>query len=624
MNKRQSKYDKGRFNQPVSRKNRKEESQKKQQCRKNIEEWINKLPDPKDKMADPQGQEENSIIIEHEDFLEIVTSTPKKANREVQEENIVPSRLRSGSGRNGDEIIDLNCAILTDNENFKDKQIKDQRSKQQSKSTSNKSISEATKKKLVKYQYKEVTDCDEQLGKSNQESNQSIIQGNHTTPPPQSQTQTQAHAPLPPASPIKELNTKTTSQTQSDPTDNMSIVELIQKLNTRLDSMDTKLDKLDAYDRKINDMQNKLQDAERRYDEKVIELERKNEVARRKVRQINDKTEEVGIDQSKLEVMIDVIINQDNKIREMNKVITQLQARSMRQNIVISGLSEIKDEDCKQKAKEFFKENLKIKEEIDIEIAHRMGEGRNRPMVIKLRNQEDKAIIFKNSPSLKDQKNKDDKPYYVNDQLPDAITEHKRQIRLHLNDGKNRSDGQKPDMYIKQGVLYVDGYRYVKPFQPPTAIDMIQAPYTYRKEADKMKLHEGETIQERGSTFIGYAVEVDNIEEVKKAYFKMKKMHGQAEHIACSFRLPGCIGPKGQDMLDDGEYGSARVMLQYMKNQQMVNIALFMVRYYGGVKLGPQRFAMMIQSVKSAYEILVNTSFEQAENQPQIEQQDQS
>ena len=87
-------------------------------------------------------------------------------------------------------------------------------------------------------------------------------------------------------------------------------------------------------------------------------------------------------------------------------------------------------------------------------------------------------------------------------------------------------------------------------------------------------------------------------------------MHGKANHIMCAYRFTGS-GPLNQDCIDDREYGGSRTILAYIKSKKLSNIALFVVRYYGGVHLGSDRFTIIKNSAKEAYEKLINTSFDE-------------
>ena len=94
--------------------------------------------------------------------------------------------------------------------------------------------------------------------------------------------------------------------------------------------------------------------------------------------------------------------NNQNKIRE-------LEDRERRNNIRIDGIWESDEEkwsDTEIKVKNFFKESLKIEQEIEIERAHRTGkkiDSRHRTIVLKLSKYKSKELILKNAHKLKGQ-----------------------------------------------------------------------------------------------------------------------------------------------------------------------------------------------------------------------------
>ena len=83
-----------------------------------------------------------------------------------------------------------------------------------------------------------------------------------------------------------------------------------------------------------------------------------------------------------------------------------------------------KVESAKWLHKTFFTQRLLLN--IAIKVAHRMGQGTNRAMVVQLENYEEKGKIFKNLYKLKGVKNEDGKFYFVNDQLPSELQEEQR------------------------------------------------------------------------------------------------------------------------------------------------------------------------------------------------------
>lgn len=93
-------------------------------------------------------------------------------------------------------------------------------------------------------------------------------------------------------------------------------------------------------------------------------------------------------------------------------------------------------------------------------------------------------------------------------------------------------------------------------------------------------------LKEKGSKFIGFAFPVNDERELKNSMEKIKNEHPKATHHCYAFRL----GLNGENYRanDDGEpNGSAGLPIynQLLANN-LTNILLIVVRYYGGTKLG--------------------------------------
>lgn len=93
-------------------------------------------------------------------------------------------------------------------------------------------------------------------------------------------------------------------------------------------------------------------------------------------------------------------------------------------------------------------------------------------------------------------------------------------------------------------------------------------------------------LKEKGSKFIGFAFPVNNVKELKNALEKIREEHPKATHHCYAFRLG--INGENYRANDDGEpSGSAGLPIynQLLANN-LTNILLIVVRYYGGTKLG--------------------------------------
>lgn len=164
--------------------------------------------------------------------------------------------------------------------------------------------------------------------------------------------------------------------------------------------------------------------------------------------------------------------------------------------------------------------------------------------------------------------------------------------------------GKRLPFTIKQGeLLYKD--RPIKPrVCTPTPRDLLKLTDPELDQINQIRLIEGGFEEQNDSTFRGYAVAATDHDEVNKAYKKMKLMHGEASHIACAYYLQKMRPPIDQDGCDDYEHGASRVLLQAIHESGMKDIAVFMVRYFGGKKLGPARFDLMKKVAESALTLL--------------------
>ena len=92
---------------------------------------------------------------------------------------------------------------------------------------------------------------------------------------------------------------------------------------------------------------------------------------------------------------------------------------------------------------------------------------------------------------------------------------------------------------------------------------------------------------EKGSTFSALAIPVSEVVEVKTNLHQLKEQFPDASHICYGYRI------KENDRLDEfaidaGEpKGSSGVpILNVLKRNQLVNVVIFVIRYFGGSKLG--------------------------------------
>lgn len=101
-----------------------------------------------------------------------------------------------------------------------------------------------------------------------------------------------------------------------------------------------------------------------------------------------------------------------------------------------------------------------------------------------------------------------------------------------------------------------------------------------------IKAVEQVVFKERKSKFIGYAYPVRTEQDIKKHLHLLKQLYPDANHICYAWKL-GVKAPTYRAQ-DDGEPRNSAGMPIYgqIKSMDLTNIAVFVVRYFGGVKLG--------------------------------------
>ncbi len=90
---------------------------------------------------------------------------------------------------------------------------------------------------------------------------------------------------------------------------------------------------------------------------------------------------------------------------------------------------------------------------------------------------------------------------------------------------------------------------------------------------------------EKKSKFYGFLMESANLENIKVALGELKAQHKKATHICYAYKIET---PFAEKAVDDGEpSGTAgRPILNVLQKKNVKNVCVFIVRYFGGIKLG--------------------------------------
>lgn len=299
-----------------------------------------------------------------------------------------------------------------------------------------------------------------------------------------------------------------------------------------------------------------------------------------------------------IEMLLNHVEKQDVHIQELTAKQNKAQARSMKKNIVVSGIPEKPKENCMRLSTAFFEHDLQLARTVEIKTAHRIGGGTNRPLVIKLAHANDKQFIFQNTQKLKGTN------LFVTEQLPEELAERKRQQQRLKGQNKTLPTTDQLQIDIKRDRIFINNECFRSPVETPHALSWLAKPDEEKKRIKRTKVVKGDTNTTTSSTFISYAAEIKTIEDVQRSYFKVFTLEPRATHIVCAYMLPGRNFPKNQNGEDDREFGAARQMLRRMQNGNYFHRAVFVARYYGGEHIGPERFCIYRELSQAALDKL--------------------
>lgn len=182
-------------------------------------------------------------------------------------------------------------------------------------------------------------------------------------------------------------------------------------------------------------------------------------------------------------------------------------------------------------------------------------------------------------------------------------------------------------MSAKRGRLFVEEKLYEKAIHPPTPQEIMKPDDSLRKLADEIDMVRGKDNNTSQSKFIAYAAAVQDLQDIQAAYTKVRIKYADATHVVCAYRLNGKEVHNMQDYADDGEFGAGRTILNLLKSERIMNVVVFLIRYYGGKNLGPIRFDIFREVAMSSIDNLRKRVEEmkqlQQEEQKQKEQQHQ-
>lgn len=330
---------------------------------------------------------------------------------------------------------------------------------------------------------------------------------------------------------------------------------------------------------------------------------------------------------NELQLMQGVLQRMDQQSAATTSQVLDLTKRGMEQNLIIHGIDntmEIEDsrqenpmytsrERCKYAFIDFARKQLDVDVQIeDVWKAHRLGAhrpGKVRPMVVKLAYAA-KDLIMEHMGSLKGKTNpKTNQTFFISEQIPEGIAEAKKQVSSHLKTLRDENDKRPKDM--KQKIQVINDKILVDDKLDQPLVVPPQPSHLFLKPAEQGKVDliqekfiETEPILTKNSEFMALAVKVHSVEEVQRAYIAAVQRFPTADHVILGYAFKQKGQPVCAGFCDNREYGAGNRVKKTIFEKQAKNTAVFVIRKYGGVHLGFERFTAIESAAAQALDIL--------------------
>lgn len=153
-------------------------------------------------------------------------------------------------------------------------------------------------------------------------------------------------------------------------------------------------------------------------------------------------------------------------------------------------------------------------------------------------------------------------------------------------EGKQEQD--KSTFLVRNNKLYINGQLQRKELLPPQPMDM----FLNSSDKDRMAKIKFKLVQSqptKDSQFTAYACVAESIEDMRWVYKWLFRENPEAYHISAAF----CAENGSEAYQDDAEFGAGFRLLYTICDFKLLNVAVFIVRHYGGENLGPLHFTVM-------------------------------
>ena len=303
-------------------------------------------------------------------------------------------------------------------------------------------------------------------------------------------------------------------------------------------------------------------------------------------------------------IMVGTVQRMSKIMSEMEDRLNNLEKAGFKESLVLTGFPmEFDGKDRKKQLKNFFKDTMGIT--ANIVDSYLIGESDQRPIVITFSNIQERNDIFYNKQKLKEFSNINDKPFFINELLPPVLNEMRRKQREIFTQNK-RNTASNIEMSLKRGKLQVQNQPYTDKIKEPRPEDFLSLTEVELKDIMRIKIKPGKQITENANVFTSFSSKVKTHQEIRRVYTKMKLLYPESRHIMCGYRIKNPEQYHAENACDDGEHAGGQTILNCMKQQKVRNCVVFVIRNYGGHRLGKRRFDIITEATNQAIACMDN------------------
>ena len=332
----------------------------------------------------------------------------------------------------------------------------------------------------------------------------------------------------------------------------------------------------------------------------VDELHTKHVSFETRLGEAEDKVETLVNQVSKLSYKVDVLTGRlsrsETEKRRLVNEIEQLKAKSMGRNLIINVSNvykEQKNEKVYETVKKFFKNELKLKDNIRLVAAHRIGSDNPkypRPIIVTLQSNDDVSKIMSHAKNLKGS------DCFINKQIPQSMNERKLMCIPEFKEAKAK--GLRP--VLRQDKLYVNN-ELKRQHLPQALPDELEVP------EEEPEVSQSDAVEDGGSVFTAYACKASNMNDVRVVMDTLlcNTEVASATHVMYAYRLAE-EDSIVENFESDGDWGIGYSILKFLRSKDIMNYVFFVTRKCGEKfeHIGPARFQHAAEVCQNALDKL--------------------